>query len=52
VVGRQTSPAYLLPGQYREWTVKPEEGRAFDASSLTVTGYSDAGDVNAEFAVR
>lgn len=52
LVGRQTSPAYLLPGQFCEWTVKPEEGRTFDVSALVVTGYSDAGDVNAEFTVR
>lgn len=48
IVGRQSSPAYLLPGQAREWTIKPEAGRAFSAQTLTLEGNSDAGDVRAE----
>lgn len=52
VIARQTNPAYLLPGQAREWSIKPEAGRAFSAQTLTLEGNSDAGDVRAELPLR
>jgi fimbrial chaperone protein len=52
VVGKESSAAYLLPGQAHEWTVKPETGKTFNASTLSLTGFCDAGDLKVNLTVQ
>lgn len=52
LVGKVDSAAYLLPGQSHEWTVKPEAGKTFNASALSLTGFSDAGDLKVDVTVQ
>jgi fimbrial chaperone protein len=51
VAGQLSSAAYLLPGQGREWTIQPEPGHAFTAPSITLSGFSDAGEVKVDLAI-
>lgn len=52
IAGKMSSSAYLLPGQTGEWTVKPEAGHNFNSPSLTLTGFSDAGDLKVDLKVQ
>ena len=52
VVGKESSAAYLLPGQAHEWTVKPETGKTFNTSTLSLTGFCDAGDLKVNLTVQ
>ena len=52
VIGKEGSAAYLLPGQAREWTVKPDAGHQFNSPTLNLTGFSDAGDLKVDLKVQ
>jgi fimbrial chaperone protein len=51
VVARQPSPAYLLPGRQQDWPLQLEDGATVDHQSLTLEGYSDAGELRTEIAL-
>lgn len=52
LVAKESSATYLLPGQSHEWTVKPEAGKTFNTSALSLTGFCDAGDLKVNLTVQ
>ncbi len=52
IVGKEPSATYLLPGQSHEWTLKPEAGKTFNASALSLSGFCDSGDLKVNLTVQ
>lgn len=48
LLASQPAPAYLLPGQAREWPLQPEPDQRLGAGPVQLRAYSDSGAVEAQ----
>jgi P pilus assembly chaperone PapD len=52
LAGQMSTPAYVLPGQTRAWTVKLAKPLQPDVGPIQLEGFSDAGDVKVSVPLR